>query len=356
MGIICETEYFGLEHWVPNQKESRTHQWINLRNRLSYDGGSSSGIQLMLALRVKFWVPVHFILQENVRNIFYMQAKADLLEGRLFPKSWSNAAKLAALLCQADGLRFNEASLTSECPLKIKREQERLKSCYQQQQLQLLHNHQRLQHQQPGANIKERKEKDYVLSFKKRRLSKQKSVENIDNTQLSSQASTSNATSTLTTNPTSNVRQTEHNKSTSSTKENSTKVSEDENSTCDKKPHQEPDVSIKTSPLRIYQDYIIRPTNEESDVDIPEDFLKQIAIEHSKLSMLKMSPASAKYWLLQEIQDLPGYGEEVFSGITTSENSQSCDIAVGAHGIKVSIGDNERKYVVNLFLLCLVLY
>ncbi|XP_065367601.1 E3 ubiquitin-protein ligase MYLIP [Calliphora vicina] len=348
LGVICEMEYFGLEHWVPNQKESRTHQWINLRNRLSCDGGSGSGIQLMLALRVKFWVPVHCILQESVRDLFYMQAKADLLEGRLSARNWSSAAKLAAFLCQADGLRFNETSLKSDCPLKIKREQERLKHLHHQQQQQQQQQQQlQNQQQQQATTGKERKEKDYVLSFKKRRLSKQKSVENIENAQLSSQASSSNtAAGASTTVSTSNIRQAENNKSTSSTNENSTKVSDDVNSTCDNK-HQETDISIEkriaASPLRIYQEYIITPVNDEADVEMPEDFLKQIAVEHGKLSMLKMPPKAAKYWLLKEIQDLPGYGEEVFSGVTTLENSQCCDVAVGAHGIKVSTGDNERN-------------
>lgn len=341
-------EYFGLEHWTPNQKESRTHQWINLRNRLSCDGGSGSGIQLMLALRVKFWVPVHFILQESVRNLFYMQAKVDLLEGRLSARNWSSAAKLAALLCQADGLRFNEASLKSECPLKIKRDQERLRRLQQEQHQQ---QQQLLQQQHQQAASKERKEKDYVLSFKKRRLSKQKSVENIDNVQC--QASTSFAAAAAvaalavhSSTPTNNV---DNNKPTSSTNETPAKVSNELNYACDiKQQEQEPDASIEkrisASPLRIYQDYIVRPVNEQTS-ELPEDFLKQIAVEHGKLSMLKMSPKSAKYWLLQEIPDLPGYGEEVFSGVTTSEISQRCDIAVGAHGIKILTGDNERKYV-----------
>ncbi|KAM7343972.1 E3 ubiquitin-protein ligase defense repressor 1 [Cochliomyia hominivorax] len=346
LGIVCEMEYFGLEHWVPNQKESRTHQWINLRNRLSCDGGSGSGIQLMLALRVKFWVPVHSILQENVRNLFFMQAKADLLEGRLCAKNWSNAAKLAALLCQADGLRFNNASLKSECPLKIKREQERLKGLQQQQQHQQQQDF--LQQQQNGTAGKERKEKDHVLSFKKRRLSKQKSVENIDNSQLNTQASTSFAAIAVV----ATASPMENKKTTSSTNENSTKVSDSVKIICDNNNNtqqllQESDLSLDkllaSSPLRIYQDYIIKPENEESDNEMPEEFLKQIAEEHGKLNMLKMSTKSAKYWLLKEIQDLPGYGEEVFSGFTTSEHSQRCDIAVGAHGIKVVIGENERN-------------
>lgn len=343
-------EYFGLEHWVPNQKESRTHQWINLRNRLSCDGGSGSGIQLMLALRVKFWVPVHFILQESARNLFYMQAKADLLDGRLKTKNWSVAAKLAALLCQADGLRFNETSVTSECPLKIRKEQERLKS-QQIEQEHMQSQQQHYQHQSNNSSIKERKERDHVLSFKKRRLSKQKSVENIDNSPpLSFPSTSSNSPTTGGLNALGNtLHQTDNNKSTSSTNQNLTKVPSDGNSTCDNIDKQkETDESIEkriaASPLRIYQDYIIRPVNEDSS-ELPEGFLKQIAVEHGKLSMLKMSPKSAKYWLLQEIQDLPGYGEEVFSGVTTSENSQRCDIAVGAHGIKVAAGDSEKKYV-----------
>uniref|UniRef100_A0A6P4DYB7 E3 ubiquitin-protein ligase MYLIP-B n=1 Tax=Drosophila rhopaloa TaxID=1041015 RepID=A0A6P4DYB7_DRORH len=50
-----------------------------------------------------------------------------------------------------------------------------------------------------------------------------------------------------------------------------------------------------------------------------------------------MSLKSAKYWLLQSIQDLEGYGEELFSGVTTNESAQRCDIAVGAHGITAAI-------------------
>lgn len=340
-------EYFGLEHWNPNQKESRTHQWINLRNRLSCDGSSGSGIQLMLALRVKFWVPVHFILQESARNLFFMQAKADLLDGRLRARSWSSAAKLAALLCQADGLVFKEASLKSECPLKNKKEQEHLKFPQQQLQQQQSKYQQHMQ-QCPELNsaVKERKDKDNVLSFKKRRLSKQKSVENINNIQLFPQTSNS-CTGAVAMIPAANSRQTENNKSTSSTKDSSTKVSENVNKTCDNKQQRTdslPEKCSLVSPLRIYEDYIIRPTNEGSVVDMPQDFLKQIASEHGKLSLLKMPPKSAKYWLLQEIQDLPGHGEEIFSGVTTVDNCQSCEIAVGAHCIKVSTGEIEYKY------------
>lgn len=309
-------EYFGLEHWTPNQKESQTRQWINLRNRLSGDSGSSgNGIQLMLALRVKFWVPVHFILQESVRNLFYMQARRDLLEGRLSAQDWSGAAKLAALLCQADGLRFIESSVRAECPIRMRRE-----LAQQQQQLQ-----QQQQQQQ-------RKEKENALSFKKRRLSKQKSMEHIETctlpvatTQIHSfslQPSPSASASAST----SACSQTHSNSSSSSPSNSSSQTGLDER--------------LATNPLRMYEEYLIQPSSEGEP---PADYLRQIATEHGKLAKLQMSPKSAKYWLLQSIQDLEGYGEELFSGVTTNESATRCDIAVGAHGITVSRGGEKQR-------------
>ncbi|XP_017090802.2 E3 ubiquitin-protein ligase MYLIP [Drosophila bipectinata] len=316
LNIICEMEYFGLEHWTPNQKESQTRQWINLRNRLSGDSGSSgSGIQLMLALRVKFWVPVHFILQESVRNLFFMQARRDLLEGRLSAPDWSGAAKLAALLCQADGLRFNESSVRAECPIRMRRE-----LAQQQQQMQ-----QQQQQQQ-------RKEKENALSFKKRRLSKQKSMEHIETctlpvatTQIHSfslQPSPSASASAST----SACSQTHSNSSSSSPSNSSSQTGLDER--------------LATNPLRMYEEYLIQPSSEGEP---PADYLRQIATEHGKLAKLQMSPKSAKYWLLQSIQDLDGYGEELFSGVTTNESATRCDIAVGAHGITVSRGGEKQS-------------
>ncbi|XP_055389313.1 E3 ubiquitin-protein ligase MYLIP [Condylostylus longicornis] len=462
LNIICEMEYFGLEHWTPNQKETRTHQWINLRNRLSQDSGSSSSIQLMLAIRVKFWVPVHLILQESARNLFYMQAKVDLIEGRLLAKDWNNAAKLSALLCQADGIRFNEACLKAKCP-------QNLKTNIHQEQL----------------NHKEKKEKEPVLAFKKRRLSKQKSVESFDmpttttttatvaalttaialgngtlqentgttgtttaTTTSSSQSSSSSSSSTSNNNngtqqkqrpqlqrqsyslgstsastsssgssifssilnSTSNINSTTSTSnttinaaSTSTTNNSSTSSSSSSSSTsassttnngssshCLKnfpfctsststssnlltssnsllnqnnnnnnnnlsnnnnnsiindeqnlQKQTENDEDDKNSPLRIYEDYLIQPTDLNSPY--PDEFLRKIAIEHAKLAKLKMSPKSAKYWLLKEIQDLPGYGEEVFSGFTGNENSERCDVAVGAHGISVYKGGEKSS-------------
>uniref|UniRef100_A0A1A9WN97 RING-type domain-containing protein n=1 Tax=Glossina brevipalpis TaxID=37001 RepID=A0A1A9WN97_9MUSC len=346
-------EYFGLEHWSPSQKESRTRQWINLRNRLTCDS-SGSGIQLMLALRVKFWVPVHFILQESARNLFYMQAKVDLFEGRLSARNWTNAAKLAALMCQADGIRFSEASLKCECPMKIRKEQEKLRQQEQHQQQQ--------QQQNAQCSHKTGKDKEHVLSFKKRRLSKQKSVENIENVHC--QASTSYAANAATLASTSGLSletvtaansggavysNETHTKvcndsKTSSNSSNSTNTSSSSSSanTTNTSPAYDNETIEKlllSSPLRIYEDYVIRPFNEQNS-ELPDDFLRQIAVEHGKLFTLKMPVKSAKYWLLQEIQDLVGYGEEIFSGVTANESSVRCDIAVGAHGVKVTTGDS----------------
>lgn len=64
-----------------------------------------------LALRVKFWVPVHLLLQESVRNLFYMEARQYLIENRMYAKDWANAITLAALLAQADGVHFNPDGL-----------------------------------------------------------------------------------------------------------------------------------------------------------------------------------------------------------------------------------------------------
>lgn len=316
LGIICEMQYFGLEPWTPNQKESRTRQWYNLRNRLHGDSGSGNGDQLMLALRVKFWVPVHSILQESVRNLFYMQARRDLLEARLCAHDWSNAAKLAALLCQADGLRFNEQSLRAECPMRMRRELAQQQLAQQQQQ--------KLEQQ--------RKEKEHVLSFKKRRLSKQKSVEHIECCTLSAPASSvpSNSGNNLQPSPSASVSASA---SSSSSPSNSSSS------------HSGLDERLASNPLRMYEEYIILPsaTDKDSDNEPPADFLRQIATEHSKLAKLPMTPKAAKYWLLQGIQELSGYGEELFSGVTTNESATPCDIAVGAHGITVIRGEEKER-------------
>lgn len=68
LGIICETDYFGLLYsQSPHEAQSyqNVKQWINLRNPL--DKRQRGEGPLMLELRVKFWVPSHLILQDSVR-------------------------------------------------------------------------------------------------------------------------------------------------------------------------------------------------------------------------------------------------------------------------------------------------
>lgn len=68
LGIICETDYFGLLYAnSPHDSHSIPHvkQWINLRNPL--DKRHRGEGPIMLELRVKFWVPSHLILQDSVR-------------------------------------------------------------------------------------------------------------------------------------------------------------------------------------------------------------------------------------------------------------------------------------------------
>uniref|UniRef100_T1GKS0 FERM domain-containing protein n=1 Tax=Megaselia scalaris TaxID=36166 RepID=T1GKS0_MEGSC len=276
-------EYFGFEYWSPNKRESRTHQWINLRNPLKTDSGSNpsgSSQQLMLSLRVKFWVPAYYILQDSVKELFYMQAKLDLIEGRLMANDWENAAKLSALLCQADGIRFNEASLKAPCPLKLKQiEEEKIR--------------------EEINKTSQQSQNHHYLALKKRRLSKQKSVENLD--LHSSHTSV-------------------HRPSISSVHSLG--------------------ITLSSAPTTTPQ-----PTTT-SEVDINDikakEYLKLIAIEHSKFAKLNMSQKSAKYWLLKEISKLPGYGEEVFSGVTANE-SDRCDISVGSSGITITCGEEKNS-------------
>ncbi|KAL7033184.1 hypothetical protein ACKWTF_007498 [Chironomus riparius] len=110
LDIICETDYFGLlyaptpQDLHHNTVPSNIKQWINLRNPLEKrhrDEGHT-----MLELRVKFWVPAHLILQENVREIFYMQARQMLMDKEIFPSDWKQAAQFVALISQSEGVKF----------------------------------------------------------------------------------------------------------------------------------------------------------------------------------------------------------------------------------------------------------
>jgi len=115
LGIICETEYLGLlyanethgTHSYQNMK-----QWINLRNPL--DRRHKGEGPIMLELRVKFWVPSHLILQESVREIFYMQARQMLIDGEIHPTDWPQAARFIALISQAEGVKHSPDLLSDD--------------------------------------------------------------------------------------------------------------------------------------------------------------------------------------------------------------------------------------------------
>lgn len=104
------------------------------------------------------------------------------------------------------------------------------------------------------------------------------------------------------------------------------------------------------APKNIYHRYgALRPAfddeaDEEKPPAQPENFHQLIAIEHEKLSRIKMSPTSAQYWLLEEVCSLVGYGEEIFEGVTIAEPSVVCKIGVSPHGLTI-VKDDEKYSV-----------
>ncbi|XP_023012570.2 E3 ubiquitin-protein ligase defense repressor 1 [Leptinotarsa decemlineata] len=99
LGISNESDYFGLKY----ENNKGEELWLNLRNpidRQVHCHGPTN--PLRLALRVKFWVPPHLLLQETTRHQFYLHSKVDLLKKRLLPKDWEGVSKLIALIAQAE--------------------------------------------------------------------------------------------------------------------------------------------------------------------------------------------------------------------------------------------------------------
>ncbi|CAH1164601.1 unnamed protein product [Phaedon cochleariae] len=99
LGISNESDYFGLK--FENNKGEEL--WLNLRNpidRQVHCHGPSN--PLRLALRVKFWVPPHLLLQETTRHQFYLHTKVDLLDKQLLAKDWESVSTLIALIAQAE--------------------------------------------------------------------------------------------------------------------------------------------------------------------------------------------------------------------------------------------------------------
>lgn len=250
-------EYFGLVECKPTVTTTTptNYEWINLRNPLPQH---TNGQHLQLELRVKFWVPPHLILQDNVRAIFYEQARLDLLEGRLKPFKWTNAAQLAALIAQADKFKFDASALMT------------------------------VEERPQQLDVTARVPLDVAGGkCKKRRLSRQKSI-------IELPVPLTIATELI-------------------------------------------------SPLTAYEALLMRP-EEANVIDcVPAGFLKDIAKEHGKLVNLKMSATSAKYWLLESISKLNGFGEEIFSGRTVSEPITRCDVNVGPHGIVVVKADKQIR-------------
>ncbi|VEN42494.1 unnamed protein product [Callosobruchus maculatus] len=99
LGISNESDYFGLKY----QNNKGEELWLNLRNPIDRQVHCHGpGNPLRFALRVKFWVPPHLLLQETTRHQFYLHAKCDLLEKRLLASEWDSVPRLIALIAQAE--------------------------------------------------------------------------------------------------------------------------------------------------------------------------------------------------------------------------------------------------------------
>lgn len=100
LGITKESDYFGLKY----ESNKGEELWLNLRNPIDRQVSSHHGhtSPLRLALRVKFWVPPHLLLQETTRHQFYLHARLDLIEKRLLANDWDSVARLIALIAQAE--------------------------------------------------------------------------------------------------------------------------------------------------------------------------------------------------------------------------------------------------------------
>lgn len=292
MGIICETDYFGLLYApVPGASSSLSNekQWINLRNPLQRR--HSNDRTLLLELRVKFWVPGHLILQESVRDIFYSQARQKLFSGQLSANDWPNAAKLSALLAQADGVKFSAFSL---------------KENYKELNEIL-------------TRMQADKESELSQQNKRRRPSKRKSSESEREDQRTP------SLSSLACSPSCQIVCNDYDASTT-----------------------------MHGSLKNYLNYIVRPQFEADnceDNEMPENFLMMIAKEHEKMASHHMTTASAKYWLLEEIGLLKKFGEEMFDGGVVMHSSESksqphqpnsIKIGVSPHGLVVYKEKQEK--------------
>ncbi|XP_058057700.1 E3 ubiquitin-protein ligase MYLIP [Anopheles bellator] len=313
LGIICETDYFGL---IPvrvgdhaDVDECSVKQWINLRNPLHIYTNDRTH-PLLLSLRVKFWVPAHLILQSSVRNLFYMQARQELFDGHLRPTSWANAAYLAALLLQADGYKYDPVKVPPAPVGAIESESVCRSSTAGATDVTDLPD------RRPVPQLRRpSKRKCSEIECKRGSVSSQSSASPPIGWHLDDLGSHSGGIS----------------------------------------PSAAPAAEelAKASPKNIYHRYgALRPAFEGDD-DVaegqrqlaqPTEYHQQIAGEHEKLSLIKMSATSAQYWLLEEICSLMGYGEEIFDGVTIGEPAVVCKISVSPHGLTI-VKDDEKYSV-----------
>ncbi|KAG8224621.1 hypothetical protein J437_LFUL005789 [Ladona fulva] len=117
LGISKEEDYFGLKFHISGKTNgshgSSREAWLNLRNQI---GRQMVGLPpFRLALRVKFWVPPHLLLQEATRHQFYLHARRDLSEGRLKVEGLP-AVKMVALVAQAELGDMEEGSTSTGLP------------------------------------------------------------------------------------------------------------------------------------------------------------------------------------------------------------------------------------------------
>ncbi|XP_050296540.1 E3 ubiquitin-protein ligase MYLIP [Anthonomus grandis grandis] len=123
LGISNESDYFGLKYENARGEEL----WLNLRNPIDKQVNCHNHTApLRFALRVKFWVPPHLLLQETTRHQFYLHARSDLIEKRLLTNDWDGVCRVIALIAQAesedyDSLRpphnlyMQASTVTSDC-------------------------------------------------------------------------------------------------------------------------------------------------------------------------------------------------------------------------------------------------
>lgn len=368
LGFTCETEYFGLVECSKNvssfqldndgnvsshdnNRSAQHFNWLNLRNPLGQH--RNTGHPYSLDFRVKFWVPPHLIIQDTVRNIFYVQAKSDLLSGRLRAADWTTSAELSALLAHADEIKFDANVLKcdqAECS-RAAEWSDPIGSTMRPDETGANNNAPIVSNSigciPTDGNIKV--SRNSTLKIKKRRFSRTPKIDcdNDDDDNDDSSGSNGNA-------------------SDSPTEANAFEQRD----------------KWTQSPLNVYSEYVVRV--RESTGRMPSDQLMEIANQHSNL--IKSTSKSAKYVLLQTVFRLAGLGEETFSGMRViatphaqyasssitrnrfgetsdwpehmrlrissnshdAESTQRCDIVVGPHGILINSADEQKRLVLIL--------